>query len=396
MSRLVRIALALIAIAAIGYAVYHFTRPEEAPVGQLYTVERGSLIETAAATGSIEPNVMVEVKSRASGEVIEMLIREGDVVEAGQLLMRLDPIDTDRAILEARTAEQRVRAELAQAQASLRVAEAELEEIRAQYEISTKGRELGLVSSDAARSLASSLAIAEANLGLRRAAIQAVRAQLQSAQLAVQEAERRRRETEIAAPIAGVILDLEVEKGTIVASAVTNVAGGTTLATLASLDQLRVIGELDEAQIARVVPGQRAMLRVSAYPDREFEGEVVRVSPLGKMETNVVTFDVEIRITDEEADKLRSGMSADIEIVTRERHDQLLVPLMAVESLGRKRFVRMPNGEQREIKTGASDAEHLVVLEGLDEGETILIGAVGVAGGRTGPAGRAPMVPMRR
>ena len=395
MSRLLRIALALAALAAIGYAVYHFTRPDEAPVGQLLKLERGSLIETAAATGSIEPNVMVEVKSRASGEVIEMLIREGDVVEAGQLLMRLDPFDTDRAILEARTSEQRVRAELAQAQASVRVAEAELEEIRAQVEISTKGRDLGLVSSDAARSLASSLAIAEANLGLRRAAIQAVRAQLQSAQLTVQEAERRRRETEIVAPIAGAILDLEVEKGTIVASAVTNVAGGTTLATLAALDELRVIGELDEAQIARVVPGQRATLRVSAYPDREFDGEVVRVSPLGKMETNVVTFDVEIRIIDDEADKLRSGMSADIEIITRELSDQLLVPLIAVESLGRKRFVRMPNGEQREIVTGASDAEHLVVLEGLEEGDTILIGAVG-AGRGAGPAGRAPMMPMRR
>jgi len=395
LSRLLRIALAVVALAALAYAVYHFTRPAEAPSGELLALERGSLIETAAATGSIEPHVMVEVKSRASGEVIEMLVREGDTVEAGQLLMRLDPFDTDRAILEARTAEQRVRAELAQARASVRVAEAELEEIRAQHEISTKGRELGLVSSDAARSQASSLAIAEANLGLRRAAIQAVRAQLESAQLAVQEAERRRRETEIVAPIAGVILDLEVEKGTIVASAVTNVAGGTTLATLAALDELRVICELDEAQIGRVKPGQRATIRVSAYPAQEFEGEVVRVSPLGKMETNVVTFDVEIRVIDEAADKLRSGMSADIEIITSELHDQLLVPLIAVESVGRKRFVRMPNGEQREIVTGASDAEHLVVLEGLEEGDQILIGGGGV-GGPGGPAGRAPMMPMRR
>jgi HlyD family secretion protein len=365
---------------------------EEAPLGRPHTVERGVLLEMASASGAIEPNVQVEVKSRASGEVVEVLVEEGQTVEAGQLLFRLDPVDADRAMTEARTAAQRVRSELAQAQASLNVSMAEARNAEAQHAVSSRGMELGLVASESTRGAASGAEVAAANVELRRAAVQAGRAQLAAARLAVEESERRRSETEIHAPIAGTVLNVAVERGSIVASAVTNVGGGSALATIADLSDLRVIGAIDEAQIGKLRVGQEAILRVNAYPDRGFTGRVIRVSPLGETTSNVVTFDVEILVTDEESALLRSGMSADIEIETNRLESVLLVPLVAIESVGPRRYVTLASGERREIETSANDGVHIVVTSGLVEGDRIVIGG---RSRRESAPGSKSLIPMR-
>jgi len=153
------------------------------------------------------------------------------------------------------------------------------------------------------------------------------------------------------------------------------VDGGTALMTLADLSDLRVVGSIDEASIGRVEVGQPVIIRVDAYPDRQLEGEVSRVAPLGVATTNVVTFDVEITITDEDASILRSGMSADLEIVTSKREGVLVVPLAAVHSRGARRFVRLANGEERRIVTGATDGMRLEVLEGVQEGDVLDLAA---------------------
>ncbi len=381
--------------AAVAYAL--MGEREEAPEGRPHTVVRGALVEVAAASGAIEPHVQVEVKSRGAGEVVEVLVEEGQVVEAGQLLFRLDPIDADRAVTEARTSAERVRSELAQAEASLAVSEAEARNADAAHAVSARGTELGLVPSESTRGAASSAEVATATVQLRRAAVRAGRAQLAAARLAVEEAERRRAETEIHAPIPGTVLNVAVERGSIVASAVTNVGGGSALATIADLSDLRVIGAIDEAQIGRVHVGQDATLRVNAYPDRGFTGRVIRVSPLGETVSNVVTFDVEILVTDRDSRLLRSGMSADIEIETNRLEDVLLVPLVAIESVGPKRFVTLASGERREIGTGANDGNHIVVVSGLEEGDRILVGGPPRGrGGEGGGRGSKSLIPMGR
>jgi HlyD family secretion protein len=149
--------------------------------------------------------------------------------------------------------------------------------------------------------------------------------------------------------------------------------------TLADLSNLRIIATVDEAQISRISDGQRADITVDTYGDRVFRGEVERVSPLGVDTSSVVTFDVEIAVVDESSRLLRSGMSADIEIVTSEQKDVLLVPLLAVQSQGRRRFVKLPSGEEREIKTGGTDGARMVILDGLAEGDQILASAPAAA-----------------
>jgi len=217
--------------------------------------------------------------------------------------------------------------------------------------------------------------VAAANVTLKRAQLSAVQTQLKTAELAVQDAETRLKETNLYAPIAGTVLDIAVEKGTLVSSALTNVSGGSAVMTLADLSKLRIVGAIDEAQIGRVAVGQRVDIRVDAYGDRVFRGLVDRVSPLGKEVSSVVTFDVEIAITENDGGVLRSGMSADVEIVTTEQKDVLLVPLLAVQSQSKRRFVRLQSGEERTIQTGATDGTRIVVLGGLEEGDDLLASA---------------------
>ncbi|NUP05979.1 MAG: efflux RND transporter periplasmic adaptor subunit [Polyangiaceae bacterium] len=366
--------LAVVLASSVGGYVYS-REPNKAPAGPTVEVQRGSLRETAAASGTIAPHVSVEVKSRASGEVVEILVQEGDTVKAGQLLVRLDPTDAERDLASAKVALDKVKADLSAAKASVTVAQLEYKTKQGDEALATKSAELGLGTKDAVRTTATTTKVAAANITLKNAQVTASETNLKTAELAVQDAETRLKETKIYAPIDGTVLAIPVEKGTIVSSALTNVSGGTSVMTIADLSDLRIIGAIDEAQIGKVAKGQPVEIRVDAYPERVFEGTVERVSPLGKDTSSVVTFDVEILVADKNSSLLRSGMSADVEIVVAEQKDVLLVPLIAVETSGRSRFVRLANGEQRPIKTGTTDGTRMVVLEGISEGDDILASA---------------------
>lgn len=193
---------------------------------------------------------------------------------------------------------------------------------------------------------------------------------------------------EINAPVSGTVLSVDIERGSIVASAISNVSGGTTMATLADLSDLRVIGEIDEAQIGQVDVDQEVEIRVDAYSDRVFSGRVDRVAPLGVETSNVVTFDVEIVVEDENASLLRSGMSADLSIITG-RQEGILVPLTAVRSEEGRRFVILESGESRQIRTGSTDGRQLVVLRGLNDGDRVSTATASAAA----PAAQRSLLP---
>ncbi len=378
------------AVAAGGWTLWSALRVDaaESPAAT-YTVRRGSLVEIAAANGTIEPHVQVELKSRVAGEVMEVLVSEGDDVESGTVLVRLDPDEAQRAIQQAETALRRARADLAQAQASLTVSRAEARNAEADDATRARGAELGLVSSQDRRSAATALETAGANVRLREAQLTSSRAQVASAELALGEAQRHLADTEIRAPIGGTVLAIEVERGAIVSSGITSNTGGTVLMTIANLADLRVVGQIDEAQVGRVAAGQDVEVRVDAYPERVFTGRVERVARLGRQDSNIVTFDVEIVVTDPDAHMLRSGMSADVEIVTARNDDVLLVPLTAIRTAGSRHVVTMADGQQRRVRTGATDGARIAVLEGLEEGETLLLGVAVAPAGAARPEGAA-------
>lgn len=393
--RLVVVVVAVAALAGGGYAIWRAVSPgAEAPVGAEYVVRKGELVEVASASGTIQPHVQVDVKSRASGEVIEVHVTEGQHVAAGALLFRLDPTDAERAVREARTTLRKVQADLGTSRSTLAVAQAEASNAQTTSDVNRRGAEMGVISTETSRGATHAAQIAVANIGMRRSQVAAASASLEAARLAVDEAEKRLGEMNIFAPIAGTVLAVTVERGSIVASGITSVSGGTALATIADLSDLRVIGAIDEAQIGRVAVAQPVKIRVDAYPERTFVGRVERVSPLGQMLQNVVTFDVEIIVTDPEAGRLRSGMSADVEIETQRRPDAILVPLLAIQSVGARRFVRLANGERRAIQTGETDGNRIAVTRGLAVGDHILLAAGGGRGAAPAQGATKSLIPM--
>ena len=378
-----------------GVLVYFLTSAgasQQPTTTRLVKVDKGALTETASATGTIVPVRQVDVKSRTSGEVVEVLVVEDQEVADGELLFRVESIEAERNVAKAKAALERLQAQLAQARASLTIARYQAAEAKVTGDLDAQGVELGVVAPDQKRSSTNQARIASATVSQRIAEIAATEAQIKTAELDVQVAELNLSYTRIVAPFSGTVLALGIEKGTMVASGITNVSGGTAALTLGNLAELRVTGLLDEAQVSKVHKGQEVEIRVDAYPDRTFAGAVEAVAPLGKTVANVVTFEVEIRVSDKDKGLLRSGMSADLEIITQRIEGALFVPLTAIVTKGPARFVKLPDGSERKVKTGATDGSRIVVVEGLTEGEQIqAIGATAKPSNNQSRGGAFPM-----
>jgi len=265
------------------------------------TVERRDLVVVVEASGTVEPVRVVEVKSRASGEVQRVLAETGDRVEAGALLAEIDPRDVQNALEQSQ-------ADLASAKVKARIAAAQVERLTQLLADGVVAQQELDAAEDAAASAESSVLRAETNLSLAR---------------------ERRGDVAIRAPIAGTLLERQAEPGQIIASATANVSGGTTLFRMADLSSMRVRANIDETDVGRIHPGQPVRLTVEAYRGRTFRGEVEKVEPQAVVEQNVTQFPVLVRIDNAER-LLLPGMSAEISLEVARRDGALVVPNGAV------------------------------------------------------------------
>lgn len=372
------------------YAYYRWSGPEAATGSTVRTAacERGTLTVVASASGTVRADVQVEVKSRASGEAIEVGARAGDRVEAGAILVRLDPSDMERALREAQIGLATAQARFAQAQAAHEAAAVQLADANIRWERRRSSHGAGVVSQEEELTAQTTAELAEVTVRQRGADVQAAEADVERANLAVEEAQRRLDETTIRAPVSGTVLTVDVERGSIVSSGITNIGGGTALLVIADLESLYVEAAVDEAEIGGVRREQEALIRVDAYPERVFHGAIDRVGALGTAESNVVTFDVWVDVTDESRSLLLPGMSADVDIITARHADVLLVPVAAIRSEGPQRYVLLASGERRSVHTGATDGVRVVVTDGLAEGDEIVV--AGGSSDRTSATAQGP------
>jgi HlyD family secretion protein len=270
---------------------------------EVAAVERRSLEVTAEAAGAIEPIRVVEVKSKASGEITRLSVETGDVVEQGALLVEIDPRDVNTAY--------------EQAEADQLVAEARLQTSQAQR---ARIEELRKANVATEQELESAL-LDEANS----------RAQLVRAQTTLRLAEERKGDVAIRAPITGTVIARPVEVGTIIASASNNVSGGTPLMTMADLSEMQVRALIDETDLGQISPGLDVAVSVEAYPERTFNGRVLKIEPQAIVDQNVTMFPVIVRLNNSEG-LLRPGMNADVRVEIAERADVLTIPNAAVVS----------------------------------------------------------------
>lgn len=307
MSNSKKVVLIVGALALVGAAVY-FVRAQPAQKTsqrELPTAEakRLDLEIVAEASGLLEPIRVVEVKSKASGEVLRVLVETGSQVAQGDLLTEIDPRDVQNA--------------LTQAEADLESAQVRLKTVEAQRQRMEALRATGVVTQQELEAAVDAAATARAA---------SVRAQTN-----LQLARERRKDVTIRAPITGTILERTIEPGQIIASATSNVSGGTTLFKMADMSEMQVRTKVDETDIGKIHPGQQARVVLEAYPGRTFIGEVIKIEPQAVVEQNVTLFPVLIRLKNPEG-LLKPGMNAEVSIEIASREDVITIPNTAVVS----------------------------------------------------------------
>lgn len=273
----------------------------EGPTTTAAEVARTNLRITAEATGLVEPILTVEVKSKASGEVLALHVDTGDRVTQGQLLAEVDPRD--------------VRNGFEQATADLEVAESRVRIAEAQLARSQELLDAGVITQQEHEGKDLEYANARASL---------VRGQTN-----LELARLRLSDVTIRAPADGTIILRTVEVGNVIQSASGNISGGTTLFTMANLDGMQVRTLVDETDVGQLAAEMEATVRVEAFPDRSFTGTIEKIEPQATVEQNVTMFPVIVTL-DNRAGLLKPGMNAEVEVLVAERLGVLTVPNGAV------------------------------------------------------------------
>ena len=279
------------------------SKPAPKPVYQALAVEKRDIVVSAQASGAIQPDTTVEVKTRASGEVLQILAETGQLVKRGQLLIRIDPRQAKNAV--------------DQSKAQLTLAQAQLDNAKTQLDRSKTLLEAQTITQQEYETAQLAYASASASVVQRRI-------EMENNQISLED-------TDVKAPITGVIIQKGVERGQVVASATFNAGGGTVLMKMADLNLVQVRTLVDETDIGKIKAGQATTVTVDAYPNRPFQGEVLKIEPLAEVQQNVTMFPVLVRIDNREG-LLRPGMNSEVEIHVGRRDSVLAVPNSALRT----------------------------------------------------------------
>lgn len=278
------------------------------------------IVNSVTATGTIEPVTSVDVGTQVSGVISKLYVDYNSVVKAGEVIAELDRTN--------------LMSELSSAQASLKSAQSELDYQKTNYERYKTLYDKGLISAN----------------DFEQARLSYVQAQQRTRQQkeSVKKAQTNLGYATITSPIDGVVLSKEVEEGQTVASSFST----PTLFKIArDLTDMRVIADVDEADIGDVKEGQRVTFTVDAFPDDTFEGQVTQVRQEATTESNVVTYEVVISAPNDDL-KLKPGLTANVVILTMEAKDVLAVPSKALRFTPRE---AMLNSDETITDTDAKE-----------------------------------------
>ncbi|EZH74403.1 RND transporter [Aquimarina atlantica] len=362
-------------------------------------IDKIDIVETVSATGKIQPEVEVKLSSEVSGEIIDLPIKEGQQVQKGDLLVRINPDIIQSGLNRSQAALENVRAGLRQAEASLK-------ESKLSYDRNKALFDKGVISKAEWDRAISAYEGAEA-------AKQSAYYNVRSAQATVNEAKDNLSRTTIYAPMTGTISKLSVELGERVVG--TQQMAGTEIVRVADLSNMEVEVDVNENDIVKVSIADSTIVEVDAYLKKQFKGIVTEIANSAENAVSadqVTNFRVKVRILEESyADLLegksenyspfRPGMTATVDIITDKRKDVIGVPISSIvikndtssvkevpskdeiSSDTNKKFecVFVKNGETaklRVIKTGIQDDSNIEITNGLKEGDEVITGPYNV------------------
>jgi HlyD family secretion protein len=305
----------VVGVAGVGFAL---SRPKGKPG------EEKDKVKTAKAevadvqvrvteVGSVEPDVKVDVKSVLSGKVVELLVREGDRVKRGQVLARVEP-DVNQA------------RDLSQVKNAVSEAEIALNEAKATYQRNRDLLAQGLLSAQAGLESETRWRQAKAS---HDAAMDKYRIVEESGVPIAVASEGTVQRLNVTSPMDGVVIRRPVELGDTVMSGVSSFNAGTVLMTVADVETMIIKAGINEVDIGKVHLDQAVKVTLDAYPKVKFAGKILRIAPAARLEEKVKVFDVEIAIEHQGAE-LRTGMTANIDIVGEKRSKVLTVPVEAI------------------------------------------------------------------
>ncbi len=360
-------------------------------------VERGDLTVSVTATGEIKPLKEIELKSKASGLMVHFQKLPSEPVKEGELLAELDKKVEQRnlSLAESNLLTAEANLELTKHKYMADLRNAESESAATKEDEKQKGAELrrmeklsgNLITESeiasvrlAARLSEEKAKQAETQLTLIRNRKEAdeklTLAEVQKARVSVEDARERLADTELRAPVTGVLLKKLVEEGQIVASGISATTGGTSIAIVADVSHLMVEANIDETDISKVKLGQPVEISLASGSKERFKGKVDLILPRGEIDSNVIVFKARIGIDGDIFGRVLAGMTASVEIRVGEQKGVLLVPSEAVRVESNGTFVQIPDGEATKslaVKVGLDNGVKAEILEGLAEGAEVIV-----------------------
>ena len=392
---------------------------------EVYTelVTKRTIKETVSANGKVQPEVEIKMSPDVSGEIIDIYVKEGDMVKKGDILAKINP-DIYISNLD------KIVAALNQQKANLENSKARLAQVEAQfytadvnYKRNKQLKEQGAISAADFETIESQYLVAKAEVDATKQTILGAEYSVKSAEAALKEANDNLTKTSIFAPVDGSVSKLSQEKGERVAGA-SQFSGGTEIIRIADLNKMEVKVDVNENDIIRVSIGDTAEIEVDAYLNQKFKGIVTSIANSANISgttiDQVTNFEVKIKILPESYAHLlkigkinfyplRPGMSASVDIMTTRLNNVLSVPIQAVttrEDTTLKAQAKKPkekvdeNGETvaqatpkstapvkeiifiydkgvvrlKNIKTGIQDNNYIQIIEGLKEGDEVVAG----------------------
>lgn len=352
------IMMALAAVVFIGTFVFLYIKSQPKPVEyNEFEPKQMDIRKTTVVTGKIEPRNEVNVKPQISGIITEILKEAGQKVEAGEVIAKVKVIPEMSS--------------LSAAQARVRLAGINERQARTDFEREKTLFDKGLVSADEYDKIAQALrqareesAAAQDNLEVVRDGVSKTNASASS--------------TLIRSTVTGLILDIPVKVGNSVILANT-FNDGTTIATVANMNDLIFRGNIDETEVGRLTTGMTMKITIGALQDLKFDARLEYISPKATDQNGANQFEIKAAVNlPTSSEQIRSGYSANAEIVLAEARGVLSVPESAIEFSGNDTFVYVVKGsgkektyERRKVTTGLSDGINIEIRSGLKKGETV-------------------------
>jgi len=360
-----------------GVVVQQSSSTDQGPV-EFVTVSRGDIEKTVLATGTLKPSLQVNVGAQVNGQLTKVHVRQGDRVQKGQLLAEIDPT---LQLSELRKSQ----AELASAEAQKRSAVVTLRQFQLEL-----NRQLRLDRDSAGTK--SILEQAQARVATQKAQIEVNQAEIVRAQMSLETAQANLGFTRIGAPIDGVVLGIVTQEGQTIVSS----QSAPTILVLADVSTMSVHTRISEADILKVKVGQPLWFHVLAEPQRRYDSQMqaIQDAPTQALQDNngdnssqdqpsAVYYNGMFNIANPQG-VLRTSMTAQVFVVVEQAKSALLLPVAALGAeQGENRYqvqvLKQGRAESRLIKVGINDRQFVEVLEGLQEGEQVMVTAVASA-----------------